>query len=168
MAVVPLFESLDKLEALLTGKDYLFGGTLTEADIRLWVTLVSFLSFSRFPSLTDIPDPIRPRLCRTLQVQYSHNPWWLSCSASVRLSLDTHVFLTHDIVGGRGSFTGTTRRSSPPQILTISRLTTTGRTLSFVLPLPYTPHELILSSARSTLLGSFPLDRSPTLNRCKQ
>jgi len=41
-AVVPLFRSLDRLEELLTGKDYLFGNKLTEADIRLWVTIIRF------------------------------------------------------------------------------------------------------------------------------
>lgn len=39
-AVIPLFESLDRLEKILTGKDYLVGDTLTEADIRLFVTIV--------------------------------------------------------------------------------------------------------------------------------
>ncbi|EIW54853.1 glutathione S-transferase [Trametes versicolor FP-101664 SS1] len=41
-AVVPLFESLDRLEKILTGKDYLVGDQLTEADIRLFVTIVRF------------------------------------------------------------------------------------------------------------------------------
>jgi putative glutathione S-transferase len=41
-AVVPLFDSLDRLEKILTGKDYLAGGVLTEADIRLWVTIIRF------------------------------------------------------------------------------------------------------------------------------
>jgi len=41
-AVIPLFESLDRLEKILTGKDYLVGNTLTEADIRLFVTIVRF------------------------------------------------------------------------------------------------------------------------------
>ena len=40
-AVYPLFESLDRLEKILTGKDYLVGDRLTEADIRLFVTIVS-------------------------------------------------------------------------------------------------------------------------------
>ncbi|TFK50164.1 glutathione S-transferase [Heliocybe sulcata] len=34
-AVIPLFESLDKLEKMLTGKEYLVGDQLTEADVRL-------------------------------------------------------------------------------------------------------------------------------------
>lgn len=39
-AVYPLFKSLDRLEEMLNGKDYLVGNTLTEADIRLFVTAV--------------------------------------------------------------------------------------------------------------------------------
>jgi len=41
-AVVPLFDSLDRLEKMLTGKESLVGGILTEADIRLWVTIIRF------------------------------------------------------------------------------------------------------------------------------
>ncbi|KAI0760534.1 glutathione S-transferase, partial [Fomes fomentarius] len=41
-AVIPLFQSLDRLEKILTGKDYLVGNQLTEADIRLFVTIVRF------------------------------------------------------------------------------------------------------------------------------
>lgn len=41
-AVVPLFDALDRLEKMLTGKDYLIGDVLTEADVRLWVTIVRF------------------------------------------------------------------------------------------------------------------------------
>lgn len=41
-AVVPLFESLDWLEQLLTGRRYLLGGEITEADIRLVTTLLRF------------------------------------------------------------------------------------------------------------------------------
>ena len=41
-AVIPLFESLDRLEKMLQGKDYLIGDQLTEADIRLFVTIIRF------------------------------------------------------------------------------------------------------------------------------
>ncbi|WP_417308274.1 glutathione S-transferase family protein [Devosia sp.] len=41
-AVTPLFESLDWLENRLEGVDYLVGNQLTEADIRLFTTLVRF------------------------------------------------------------------------------------------------------------------------------
>lgn len=40
-AVEGVFQTLDELEARLTG-DYLFGDTLTEADIRTFVTLIRF------------------------------------------------------------------------------------------------------------------------------
>ena len=39
-AVVEVFDALDKVEKILTGKDYLVGDRLTEADVRLWVTIV--------------------------------------------------------------------------------------------------------------------------------
>ncbi|KAF8715334.1 hypothetical protein AX14_012588 [Amanita brunnescens Koide BX004] len=41
-AVYNVFEGLDKVEKILEGKDYLVGGRLTEADIRLFVTLIRF------------------------------------------------------------------------------------------------------------------------------
>ena len=41
-AVGPLFEVLDELEERLEGRDWLVGGQLTEADIRLWTTLIRF------------------------------------------------------------------------------------------------------------------------------
>lgn len=41
-AVTELFETLDWLEARLTHRRYLVGGRLTEADIRLFTTLVRF------------------------------------------------------------------------------------------------------------------------------
>ena len=42
-AVHAVFESLDRLEKILQGKDYLVGNVLTEADIRLFVTIVRCL-----------------------------------------------------------------------------------------------------------------------------
>ena len=41
-AVVPLFETLDWLEQRLTGRDWLVGDRMTEADIRLFTTLIRF------------------------------------------------------------------------------------------------------------------------------
>ncbi|KAM0787581.1 hypothetical protein ACM66B_003651 [Microbotryomycetes sp. NB124-2] len=40
--VKPLFESLDRLEKILDGKDYLVGNQLTEADVRLFTTIIRF------------------------------------------------------------------------------------------------------------------------------
>jgi len=41
-AVVPLFEALDRIEAILKDKTYLIGDRLTEADLRLFVTIIRF------------------------------------------------------------------------------------------------------------------------------
>jgi glutathionyl-hydroquinone reductase len=41
-AIAPLFETLDWLESLLSSARYLVGNRLTEADIRLFTTLVRF------------------------------------------------------------------------------------------------------------------------------
>ena len=41
-AVGPLFEVLDELEERLEGREWLVGDRLTEADIRLWTTLIRF------------------------------------------------------------------------------------------------------------------------------
>jgi putative glutathione S-transferase len=41
-AVAALFATLDDLEQRLAGRRYLFGGQITEADVRLWVTLARF------------------------------------------------------------------------------------------------------------------------------
>ncbi|KAG6883680.1 hypothetical protein C0993_004701 [Termitomyces sp. T159_Od127] len=51
-AVVEVFEALDRVEKLLAGKDYLVGGRLTEADIRLWVTIVC--SFTRYLAVSAV------------------------------------------------------------------------------------------------------------------
>ncbi|KAH8922164.1 glutathione S-transferase [Atractiella rhizophila] len=43
-AVYPLFEAMDRIEGILAnnGGDYLVGGRLTEADVRLYVTMIRF------------------------------------------------------------------------------------------------------------------------------
>jgi glutathionyl-hydroquinone reductase len=49
-----VFNALDKAETMLKDKEYLVGDRLTEADIRLWVTIVSALLLG-LVSLSDIP-----------------------------------------------------------------------------------------------------------------
>jgi putative glutathione S-transferase len=41
-AITPLFEHLDKAEAILSKSRYIAGDKMTEADIRLWTTLLRF------------------------------------------------------------------------------------------------------------------------------
>jgi putative glutathione S-transferase len=42
VAVAAVFATLDELEERLAGRRYLFGDQITEADVRLWVTLARF------------------------------------------------------------------------------------------------------------------------------
>jgi glutathionyl-hydroquinone reductase len=61
-AVTTLFGTLDQLESRLAGRRYLTGGSLTEADVRLWVTLARFdaVYYSHFKCnlrrLSDYPN----------------------------------------------------------------------------------------------------------------
>lgn len=41
-AVIALFDSLDRLEKILEGREFLVGDQLTEADVRLFVTIIRF------------------------------------------------------------------------------------------------------------------------------
>lgn len=69
--VVPLFQSLDRLEKMLDGgKNFIAGDQLTEADVRLFTTVVRWVlsSFARsqmiltvaLTSLNPFSDPLRP------------------------------------------------------------------------------------------------------------
>ena len=42
VAVCEVFAALDRVEAILAGQRYLAGAQLTEADVRLYTTLVRF------------------------------------------------------------------------------------------------------------------------------
>jgi glutathionyl-hydroquinone reductase len=61
-AVSALFATLDQLEARLSEHRYLLGGAITEADVRLWVTLARFdaVYYSHFKCnlrrMTDYPS----------------------------------------------------------------------------------------------------------------
>jgi len=61
-AVTKLFATLDDLEERLAGQRYLCGETITEADVRLWVTLARFDSVYHYHfkanlrRLTDYPN----------------------------------------------------------------------------------------------------------------
>jgi putative glutathione S-transferase len=76
-AVVEVFDALDKVEKLLTGKEYLVGDKLTEADVKLWVTIVCLkISTIAFGSLfgVNLLDSVRSCLCWSFQMQFPHNP----------------------------------------------------------------------------------------------
>jgi glutathionyl-hydroquinone reductase len=57
-AVDEVFEALDKMEIILTGKDYVMGDQLTEADVRLYVTAVRNFHAKHGYSLTADIRPL--------------------------------------------------------------------------------------------------------------
>jgi hypothetical protein len=139
-AVVRLFQALDRAEALLNNKTFLVGDRLTEADIRLFVTIVSsgspcaservlstnfFLIQIRFDpvyvghfkcNIRTIRDGY-PNIHRQVPYAYHFSPF----SYSLVLSLA-------GCVGCIGRMT----LSSPPPTSITSRLTTIGRTYTYV------------------------------------
>ena len=73
--VVQVFKSLDRLEDILAGKEFLVGDKLTEADVRLWVTIVCY--FHKSPlcySKLAFSDSLRPRIRWPFQVQLQDHP----------------------------------------------------------------------------------------------
>ena len=98
-AVYPLFGSLDRLEKILTDKNYLVGDTLTEADIRLFVTIVS-------ASIAPvIPIPIIPPR-RFASIQCTLGSLNATC---VRSEMGTLPFTREILMSSKRS--GVTKRS---------------------------------------------------------
>lgn len=97
-AVIPLFESLDRLEKMLEGQDYLIGGQLTEADIRLFVTIVRFdpVYVTHFKcNLRTIRDGY-PNLHRWMRKLYWGNPAFKdTCNFE---HIKTHYFWSHTFI----------------------------------------------------------------------
>jgi glutathionyl-hydroquinone reductase len=52
-AVHLLFQSLDRVEKILGEQEYLVGNTMTEADVRLFVTIVRSFLVSVIPQKID-------------------------------------------------------------------------------------------------------------------
>ncbi|CAL1699000.1 unnamed protein product [Somion occarium] len=75
-SVIPLFDSLDRLEKMLEGKAYLIGNQLTEADVRLFVTIIRFdpVYFGHFKcNVRNIRDGY-PAIHLWLRKLYWNNP----------------------------------------------------------------------------------------------
>jgi putative glutathione S-transferase len=99
-AVVPLFETLDWLEELLSRSRYLAGAALSEADWRLFTTLVRFdpVYVGHFKcNLRRIAD--YPNLSNYLRDLYQHS----GVAATVHMDhIKNHYYASHDTVNPSG------------------------------------------------------------------
>ncbi|MEL6482875.1 MAG: glutathione S-transferase family protein [Pseudomonadota bacterium] len=99
-AVVPLFETLDWLEERLSTRRYLMGERLTEADWRLWTTLIRFdpVYVSHFKcNIRRIAD--YPALSGFTRELYQ----WPGVSARTRLDhIKYHYYASHETVNPTG------------------------------------------------------------------
>jgi len=91
-AVEPLFETLDWLEDRLKGEEYLVGGRLTEADIRLLTTLLRFDAvyvghfkcnrrrIADYPNLQRFTVALacRPQIAPTINMQHAKRHYYES------------------------------------------------------------------------------------------
>ena len=99
-AVVPLFDTLDWLEGLLSQHRYLTGATLTEADWRLFTTLVRFdpVYVGHFKcNLKRIAD--YPNLSNYVRDLYQHS----GVAQTVHMDhIKNHYYASHDTVNPSG------------------------------------------------------------------
>lgn len=99
-AVVPLFETLDWLEGILDQNRYLTGAVLTEADWRLFTTLVRFdpVYVGHFKcNLKRIAD--YPNLSNYLRELYQH----AGVAQTVHMDhIKRHYYASHDTVNPSG------------------------------------------------------------------
>jgi len=73
VTVVAMFDTLDMLESQLTGRDFLFGDAMTEADIRLFVTLIRFDAVYHGHFKCNLrPIVSFPNLWRFTRMMYQH------------------------------------------------------------------------------------------------
>jgi len=99
-AVVPLFDTLDWLEGILSQNRYVAGGELTEADWRLFTTLVRFdpVYVGHFKcNLKRISD--YPNLSNYVRDLYQHK----GVAATVHMDhIKNHYYASHDTVNPTG------------------------------------------------------------------
>nr|GAT46139.1 glutathione S-transferase [Mycena chlorophos] len=99
-AVHIVFSGLDKVEKLLTGKDYLVDGQLSEADVRLWVTIVRFdpVYVGHFKcNFTTIRDGY-PEINRWMKQLYWKNAAFKDSTNFEHIK--THYYWSHSQING--------------------------------------------------------------------
>jgi len=99
-AVIPLFETLDWLEDILSRHRYLTGNTATEADWRLFTTLIRFdpVYVGHFKcNLKTIAE--YPNLSNFIRDLYQHE----NVSATVHMDhIKNHYYASHDTINPTG------------------------------------------------------------------
>lgn len=101
--IPPLFDTLHKLDRRLEGRDYLVGGRLTEADIRLYTTAVRFdpVYVCHFKcNVNLLRDGSFPNLYRWLQNLYWKNDAFKSTTNFE--SIKAHYFGSHANINPSG------------------------------------------------------------------
>jgi putative glutathione S-transferase len=93
--VPPLFEALDRVEGILKGKDYLIGDRLTEADVRLYTTIVRFdpVYVGHFKCNMGTIRHDYPNIHRWLRQLYWKNPAFSSTTNFQHIK--THYYWSH-------------------------------------------------------------------------
>ncbi|KIY70859.1 glutathione S-transferase [Cylindrobasidium torrendii FP15055 ss-10] len=99
-AVHEVFHSLDKVEELLAGKEFIVGDRLTECDIRLWVTIIRFdpVYVGHFKcNFRDIRNGY-PAINKWMKNLYWNNE---AFKASTNFGhIKTHYYWSHKMING--------------------------------------------------------------------
>jgi len=94
-AVHPVFEALDKIERIFENKQFFVGDQLTEADVRLWVTIIRFdpVYVRHFKcNIRDIRHGY-PNINRWMKELYWKNPAFKDSTNFDHIK--THYFWSH-------------------------------------------------------------------------
>ncbi|KAF8155953.1 glutathione S-transferase [Crassisporium funariophilum] len=97
-AVVEVFDGLDKVEKILSKSEYLVGDRLTEADVRLWVTIIRFdpVYVGHFKcNFRTIRDGY-PAMHKWMQKLYWNNPSFKDSTNFEHIK--THYYWSHPSV----------------------------------------------------------------------
>ncbi|MBW0529348.1 hypothetical protein O181_069063 [Austropuccinia psidii MF-1] len=101
-ALFPLFDALDRLEELLSGKQFLVGDRLTEADVRLFTTIVRFdvVYVQHFKcNIKDIRNGY-PNINRWLKRLYWNEPAFQETTNFEHIKY--HYFTSHPQINPKG------------------------------------------------------------------
>nr|CAG8524330.1 11414_t:CDS:2 [Entrophospora candida] len=92
--IEPLFKSLDRIEDILSKNDFLVGNTLTEADIRLWTTIIRFDPVYHTHFKTNL---------KTISKDYPNILQWARLADTVNMHhIKHHYFESHKQINPTG------------------------------------------------------------------